>query len=1213
MKKSYSVGSLLFIASLLFSFSAKAQQGCPFVDAGPDKTIPCGSNCTSLTANYFETGNTNSYTVSQIPYAPLSYTAGTDILVNIDDQWSPVVNLPFTFCFFDQPYTQVVVGSNGVLTFDAALAGTSCSYTLSNTSTLPSTALHRNSIMAAFGDIDPKNNGRVNYQILGTAPCRIFVISWYDVPYYGAPGSSYGYIPIFNPYKCQVPRATFQTVLYETTNAIEVYIANHQPCPGWNGGLAIQGIQNATGTVAYTVPGRNSTQWSASNDARRFTPNGPSIVTVEWLDGGNVIATGPTATVCPTNNTTYTARATYLPCNGGTPIVKTDAVNITLPGLKIDTTIFRHPTCFGAADGSVRVELDSSIAVLPLTYGWSNGQPGLGINNLAAGTYIFTATDAANCLRSDTIVLINPPQLVVNVPDANQTNCSGTGTGTLVAAATGGTGAYTYTWNSTPIQNDSLLNGVPAGTYNVVVTDSNGCTATDVGNLTIQPGNNNVVIAPPTLTQITCNGANNGAITVSASGNSGVFTYSWNNGAYSGATISNLPGGIYNVTADDGGGCTASATYNITEPTAVTLGNVAVQNIGCVAGTTGSIAANAAGGTGTLTYNWTQVGNSQTYSGATISNLNADTYTLTVSDANACSVTGTYTVTQVTPLSITESKTDITCYGANDGSATITVNTGTPPYQYNWNGAGNTNTNTIGGLGAGPVTVVVSDANCTATASVTIAEPTEVVLSLVNATNISCYGYTDGSITVTATGGAGNYQYVWSDGQTGPTASNLPADVNITVTATDASMCVDTAHYVLTQPSVMSASATANNAICYQSPTGNATATAQGGVSPYSYAWNDGQTTKTATSLMAGAYTVVVTDAGGCSVSAATAVSEPSQLVIDNITATPVKCPGQKNGTITVTSSGGNLPHNNSATQDGSNFFYANNGVIEGLDTGTYLIIVSDNVGCTTTQTAYVPNAVLDVFTITTDSTACYGSGYNDGEIHVFTTSLNGPYWYSLDGGAQQQLSGDFYALYAGNYTITAISANQCTTQVAATVYEPLEMYAQVIPDTLTLALGESGQAVVSYQNANNVTYLWQPGYALSCADCPNPTVTAYERQDYVVTVSRQSGLAVCTATAKLHVAVLEEEPVYVPNAFTPNGDGNNDVFQIYGQDIKTASLKVFNRWGELVFASTNQFYGWDGTYKGQLSPMGVYTYVAEVTYLNNKTADRKGTVNLIR
>ena len=1210
MKKLYPVALLFFAVSLLVSHSAFAQQGCPFVNAGPDKTIPCNAQCTSLTATYFETGNTNSYAVSQIPYAPLSYTAGTSILVNTDDIWSDVITLPFTFCFFDQPYTQLVVGANGLISFDIAEALQSCEWNTEGAGTFPTTSMYTNCIMGPYQDIDPSLGGTIKYQIIGAAPCRMFVISYNDIPMF----DSDNFLS-----DCSGDKATSQIVLYETTNVIEIYIAKKTACPGgffssgWNGGLGSEGIQNAAGTVAYMVPGRNNSVWTATNDARRFTPNGPSIVTVEWLQGGSVIGTGPTVSVCPTNTTTYTARATYLPCNGGTPVVEVDAVNVDLAGLKIDTTIFQNPSCFGGNNGSISVQLDSTNAVLPLTYGWSGGQSGLSLNNLAAGTYIFTATDMANCLRTDTIILVDPPQLTVNVPDVNQINCAGTGTGTLIATPAGGTGAYGYTWNATPAQTDSLLNGVPAGTYVVTVTDSKGCTATDAGTLTVAPGNNNVVIAPPTITQITCNGANNGAITVSASGNSGVFTYSWNNGAYSGATISNLPGGSYSVTADDGGGCTASATYTVNEPTAVAIGTPVIQNIGCVAGTTGSIAANASGGTGTLNYNWTQVGTSQTYTGASISNLQADTYTLTVSDANACSATASYQVTQVTPLSITESKTDVSCYGANDGTASIVVNTGTPAYQYNWNNWGYTVNGNLTGLAPGTYTVVVKDLNCTATATVVITEPTKVVLSLVSATNISCYGYTDGTITVNATGGTGSYQYTWSDGQNGATASNLAADVIITVTATDGSMCFDTAQYMLSQPSAMSVTTAATDAICYQSPTGSITATAAGGTQPYAYAWSDGQTTKTASGLVAGAYTVVVTDANSCSVTAANAVAEPTQLVIDNITATAVKCPGQKNGTLTVISSGGNLPHNNSATQDGSNFFYANNGVIEGLDTGTYLIIVSDNAGCTTTQTAVVPNAVLDSFTVVSDSTSCYGTGYNDGGLHIFTLSQNGPYWYSLDGGAQQQLSGDFYGLYAGDYVITAISANECTTQVAATVSEPLEMFADVNPDTVVLALGESAAVLVSYQNASNVSYTWQPGYALSCADCPNPIVTAYERQDYIVTVSMQNNLAVCTATAKLHVAVLEPEPVYVPNAFTPNGDGNNDMFFVYGQDIKTASVKVYNRWGELVFVSTNQFNGWDGTYKGVPAPMGVYTYVAEVTYLNNKSTDRKGTVNLIR
>lgn len=1210
MKNLYTKNILIFAVLLCFALQASAQQGCPFVNAGADKTIPCNTNCTSLTATYFETGNTNTYAVSQIPYAPLSYTAGTNILVNTDDIWSDVIDLPFTFCFFGNAYTQVVVGANGLITFDVTEANLGCNWNTETAGQLPTTNMYTNTIMGPYQDIDPSLGGTIKYQIIGTAPCRMFVISYNQIPMY----DSDNFLS-----DCSGDEGTSQIILYETTNAIEIYIAKKTACPGgflssdWNMGLGTEGIQNAAGTVAYVVAGRNNSVWTATNDARRFTPNGPSIVTVDWLQNGAVIGTGATVSVCPTSNTTYTARATYLPCNGGTPVVETDVVNVSLAGLRIDTTIFQHPTCNGATNGTITTSLITTSAVPPVTYGWSNGQNTLTISNLAAGTYIFTATDAANCLRSDTVVLVDPPLLTVTVPDVSQTNCAGSGTGTLLATPNGGTPGYSYSWNSSPVQNDSILNGVAAGTYNVVLTDAKGCTATDAATLTILQGNNNVVIAPAAITNITCFGDNDGAITVSASGNSGVFTYTWNGGPLSGATISSLAPGNYALLVDDGGGCTASATYVVTEPADIVLAPAVVQSIGCVAGTTGSITVSATGGTGVLNYNWTRQSNSQTYTGAAISNLQADTYVLTVSDANGCSATQTSTVTQVTPLSITESSTNVSCNGGTDGTASITVNTGTPPYQYNWNGTGNAATGSIGNLAAGPVTVVVTDANCSASASMVITEPTAVVIALVSTTNVSCFGYTDGEITVSASGGTGAYQYLWSDGQTTATATGLTADVIITVTAYDANQCFDTAQYQLTQPPVMSASTAATDAVCFQSPTGTLTANVLGGVNPYAYLWSDAQNTKTATGLLANTYQVVVTDANGCSVSAAGVVTEPAALFINSITTTAVKCPGQENGTITVVTSGGTLPHNYSATQDGSNFMYATNGVIIGLDTGEYLIIISDNAGCTYTETAIVPDAVADVFTVSTDSTSCFGSGYNDGALYISTASTSGPYWYSIDGGAQQQQAGEFYGLAAGEYTIMAISANECTTQVVATVSEPLEMQAQVIPDTVTLALGESAQVQVSYNNGNNVSYQWQSEYALSCGDCANPVVTAYNRTDYVVTVSMQSGLAVCTATAKLHVAVLEPEPVYVPNAFTPNGDGNNDMFMVYGQDIKTASLKVFNRWGELLFVSNNQFSGWDGTYKGQPAPTSVYTYVAEVTYLNNTTTDRKGTVNLIR
>jgi len=212
------------------------------------------------------------------------------------------------------------------------------------------------------------------------------------------------------------------------------------------------------------------------------------------------------------------------------------------------------------------------------------------------------------------------------------------------------------------------------------------------------------------------------------------------------------------------------------------------------------------------------------------------------------------------------------------------------------------------------------------------------------------------------------------------------------------------------------------------------------------------------------------------------------------------------------------------------------------------------------------------------------------------------------------QNSGDFYDLAAGAHTIVATSNNNCVTTIPVVVLEPLPLIVDVTPDTVILPLGEAQQVHVTYLNANGeISYDWSPALGLSCVDCPNPLVSPFANQDYVITLSFVHGTSTCYGSATLHADVLDPMPVFVPNSFSPNGDGNNDVFQIYGQGIKTIDLKIFNRWGELVYKSNNQFDGWDGTYKGLVQQPSVFTYAARITYLDDKKTEKQGTVTLLR
>lgn len=290
--------------------------GCPEIDAGLDIALPeCFDPCTNITleSEFFETGATTSYAVCGIDYAPpYPFNTGTAIFINQDDVYGDVVNLPFNFCFYGNTYNQIVVGANGLVSFNTAYANAYCPWAF--TQTVPNAALPLNAIFGPYHDIDPSICGNVRYAILGAAPCRVFVVNFDAVCHFS----------------CNSLISSSQIVLYETTNAIEVYVANKPTCAGWNGGRAVIGIQNAAGSVGLTPDSRQTGPWTANNEAWRFTPAGASIVTVNWYSQADgYIGSGASIEVCPSEAAqSFVAEAVYARCDG-TQITVSDAVNVT--------------------------------------------------------------------------------------------------------------------------------------------------------------------------------------------------------------------------------------------------------------------------------------------------------------------------------------------------------------------------------------------------------------------------------------------------------------------------------------------------------------------------------------------------------------------------------------------------------------------------------------------------------------------------------------------------------------------------------------------------------------------------------------------------------------------------------------------------------------------------------------------------------------------
>jgi len=465
--------------TIIFAFlhSFVYSQLCPFL--GPDQFLPCGVNSTTLTADLSQCGGgnnpnqTTNYTVQNIPYVAQNNT-GTQLFMSDDSQQGPF-NIGFNFCFYGQTYSQFWVGSNGWVSFSAGQPTTFTSVTIpTNNINTP-----KNCIMGPWQDWHPGVGGQIRYQVQGTAPCRKLIVSWVGVPMFS----------------CTNLQGTFHIVIYESSNVIENYIQSKPNCTSWAGGTAVQGVHNLAGTAAVTVAGRNSTQWTANNDAVRYNPSGPPVVpTLTWYQVGNPIpiGTGPTINVTPpTAGTNYTCQITYPSCNAGwatcngTPGAIPDTVFVQPgpPNLQPLTVNFTDPTCFQSCDGTIDVSPNNGQA--PFTYVWSNGQNIPNLIDLCGGTYDVLVTDNLGCDITTSVTLTDPPQLTINPIQSLDTICDYS-TSELYFVNDNGNG-YSYTWttigsliggqgnDSIYVNWDSNPSGfVPQG-VSVIGTNSDGC------------------------------------------------------------------------------------------------------------------------------------------------------------------------------------------------------------------------------------------------------------------------------------------------------------------------------------------------------------------------------------------------------------------------------------------------------------------------------------------------------------------------------------------------------------------------------------------------------------------------------------------------------------------------------------------------------------------------------------------------------------------
>ena len=549
----------------------------------------------------------------------------------------------------------------------------------------------------------------------------------------------------------------------------------------------------------------------------------------------------------------------------------------------------------------------------------------------------------------------NGTPVVITLDNATDISCFGADNGSINVSISGGTAPYTYAWtkDEDPLfsSTDEDLTNLEPGTYYLVVTDANGSTSTQL----------EVIINEPELLTATADGTNNicfggeiGTASVLAGGGKAPYSYLWSNAATT-DNISGLTAGIYNVTVTDANGCTATASYEVTQPPLIVL---TLTNTSTACSNNATVS--AVGGTGAYSYLWSNGSTS-----STISSVPAGTYTVTVTDANGCFVSGNISLTVNEAFNPSASVSDVSCYSGANGVITITNANATAPFEFSIDGINflpGVLPYSFNNLNAGTYTIAVRDVNgCVGFVTKTITQPTELNIVL-NTVQSTCYSLNAGSINVSVSGGTPAYSYQWS-GPSGYSSTQLNisglATGNYSLTVTDNKGCVKTLNVVVPSFSQINVNSTVTNIACKGELNGSIALAVTGGTgSGFSYLWNTGATSGSISNLGVGNYNVTITDIGsGCVVTRSYTITQPASVVA--ISANKTNATGCNSlGTITITGSGGTPGYTYSI--DGINYQAAN--VFTGLYAGSYTVYVKDANGCTKSTTVTITDNGSDEF-----------------------------------------------------------------------------------------------------------------------------------------------------------------------------------------------------------------------------------------------------------
>jgi large repetitive protein len=915
-----------------------------------------------------------------------------------------------------------------------------------------------------------------------------------------------------------------------------------------------------------------------------------------WANGANVISA---------NNLTFGNHNVTITDANGCPQTATVFINQPTQ-ISINNITITNATCNGSADGKLTTTANGGSPAY--SFLWSNGQTNNFITGLTAGTYNLTVTDRNNCQSISSASVGQPLPLISNAVIVNNIRCFAGNNGGIQASANGGTAPYSYLWSNGSLS--AGIFGLTVGTYSVTITDFNQCRTVSTITLT-QPAAFSATAAVNSNyngQQISCFSAGDGSITVNTNGGTAPFSYFWAIGNTT-QTVTGLTRGVYNVQVTDANGCVVGSGTTLSDPTPLEM-LMNIQNVSCFAANTGAITANPSGGTPNYSFVWSNGQQNQT-----ATSLLANTYSVTASDANGCTITAVATVLQPAPLHINDAgQIAENCSNANDGIGYLDgIIGGRSPYTVLWS---NGQTSAIAtGLSAGVYTATVTDANgCAVDTFITVLRLADLQIGFTDVNSILCDNSSNGRATVLVQNGTAPYIFVWDNGFLDSTATHLHAGNNF-VTVTDFNGCAAVGSVFINAPAPLSVIKFENDISCFAANDGAAGFAVSGGTPTYSFVWSNGLTAANVTGLSPQTiYWVTITDANGCSALQSVYLRQPSEIRANIIQVENESCDATNDGLIIVQASGGR-PAYNFVWSNGQTTFAALQSTMINLRAGAYSVTITDSNGCAVRLDTIITQPLPLIATFVGTRTSCFLS--LDGQIRISPTGGTAPYFFYLNDSTFSRDS-VFNNLAAGLYNVSIRDINDCIFAAQVRVSRP-DSTLLLSSDDRSINLGDTVHLFVRMpiNSPNNPRVSWSPSAGLSCDTCYQPIAQPMETTLYTVTIMGDDG---CPSRSEVLITVDKKRDIFIPNAFTPNGDGVNDIFMVFGHQgvARINKMMIFDRWGELVFAVENApinytGFGWDGTFRGKSMNPAVFIYYVELTYLDGVKEIKKGDFTLIK